>query len=158
MGCAPNFVGWAYYIENNEGWEKITDGLSKTLMFVERAGIPTYYESRKPRSWEEEEWGTEDVWPRRLPNPHFKLFPVPWGTFKRTYDTSMMLGPHGLRVNRANTTGVYSFHNGVNVAMCDSSVDFKSEDIDVEVMKALVTARDNEIVSGDVAFFPKAAP
>ena len=36
--------------------------------------------------------------------------------------------------------------------MCDSSADFKPEDIGLEVMNALFAARGNEIVSRGVAF------
>ena len=147
-GCSNELYGWAVYIENNEGWQKITDGLSKTLMFVERAGIPIYYEFSRPVKSPWSELYIGEAWPRDVPNPHVKKASVcQWGEFKRTHNTFLSRGPHGLLVNQSNTQGVYSFHDGVNVVMCDSSVDFKSEDIDLEVMKALFTARGNEIVS-----------
>lgn len=140
--CSGDYflVGWLPLIENNEGWEKITDGLSQTLMFVERAGIPTYYQPR-------DAWHPDGAQSNREPNLDV-AYAMPWGQFKSA-DGGMSVLLHGLRVNLSNTAGVYSFHNGVNVAMCDGSVDFKSEDIDVNVMMALFTAEGDEIVSGD---------
>ena len=115
-------------------------------MFVERAGLPIYYEFSRPVK----SWGKvigED-WPSDIPNPHVQHASVcQWGEFKSTGYSFLFPDPHGLLVNQSNTQGVYSFHDGVNVVMCDSSVDFKSEDIDLEIMKALFSARGNEIVS-----------
>lgn len=128
-GCAEPIKGWAAYIENNEGWQKITDGRSKTMMFVERAGIPDFYQENRERVQltkpaRASHWGNFHLW-----RPFFGI----------------QLKPFGLHVNCSNGGNAYSFHAGVNAAMCDGSVDFKSEDIDPLVLLALFTARGDEL-------------
>lgn len=134
-----NYWGWASLVANPKDWGKITDGKSNTLMFVERAGLPTYYESRP-------DWHPDGAWSTRDPNPHI-TFVTYWGDFQTLIEWGE--DQEGIAVNRANTTEVYSFHNGVNVAMCDGSVHFKAEDISPRVMQALFTAQGGEVISGD---------
>jgi prepilin-type processing-associated H-X9-DG protein len=39
-------------------------------------------------------------------------------------------------INRTNVDGIYSFHAGANVVMCDGSVQFKAEGTDPGIMVA----------------------
>ncbi|MCO6046644.1 DUF1559 domain-containing protein [Aeoliella sp. ICT_H6.2] len=147
VSCGKSYEGWPAYIEDNQGWERITDGLSRTMMFIERAGIPIFYEARDVSH----HLGS---WPNRVPNPDVTSAWY-WGRFRAGY--SMFLQGSvttGLTVNQSNTRGAYSFHDGINVAMCDGSVHFKSEDVDPMVMLALLTPQGDELVSGDNVTWP----
>ena len=42
----------------------------------------------------------------------------------------------GMEINRTNLYGVFSFHDGANVMMCDGSVSFQAEDTSPEIMLA----------------------
>ncbi|WP_261360737.1 DUF1559 domain-containing protein [Aeoliella straminimaris] len=139
-GMNGNFYGWSTYISDYKGWEKLTDGLSTTLMFVERAGLPTYYETLPHHGSHNREPNTDVA---------FVTF---WGVFQPLSWVNIPWRPsQGLEINRANTTEMYSFHRGICVAMCDGSVHFKAEGVDPRVMLALFTAQGEEIVSGDRA-------
>ena len=50
-------------------------------------------------------------------------------------------------VNKNNHAGPYAFHNGVSVVMCDGSVHFWPEEIDEDVMFALLTREGSELYS-----------
>jgi len=112
---------------------KIVDGLSKTFAFVEQTGEPFLYEARP----ENHELGP---WPSHIPSNRELETP-----FRRTWAASEFhhheLGPDhsqysGIEINRTNQFGVFSFHRGVNVVMCDGSVHFLSEDTPVDIMIA----------------------
>ena len=45
----------------------------------------------------------------------------------------------GLQINMRNRNGLYSWHAGVNVAMCDGAVSFKPEGTHPEVMLVLLS-------------------
>jgi|GEM_PF-1900435 len=45
----------------------------------------------------------------------------------------------GLDINKTNVSGLYSFHTGVNVCMCDGSVRFWKEGMAAEVVLAAIT-------------------
>lgn len=132
-GCSVDLLGWTAYVDSSGGWEKITDGLSQTLLFAERAGISNYYETLP-------EYHPNGPWSNRVPNPHVRSA-FRWGSFSVGFFGHL----YGLEVNKSNTSGLYSFHNGINVAMCDGSVHFKSETVDPMVMLALFTARGDEL-------------
>lgn len=140
-GKNGNFYGWSNYISGVKGWERLTDGLSTTLMFVERAGLPTYYEAHPDETGFNRDPRTATT------NVNFATF---WGVFQPLHRTNFPWYPaQGLAINRANTTEMYSFHRGICMAMCDGSVHFKLEDVDPKVMLALFTARGDETVSND---------
>jgi prepilin-type N-terminal cleavage/methylation domain-containing protein len=140
-GSAADLIlsGWAAHISKSVGWERISDGMSNTLMFVERAGLATYYELRP-------HWHHDGAWSPREPNPSVKGATF-WGYFEPLYQSRASDFVYGMSINRANTMEMYSFHNGINVAMCDGSAHFKTEDIDPKVLLALFTAQGDEIVS-----------
>lgn len=135
-----SYMGWVPLVTTPGRWEKVTDGLSQTLMFVERAGLPVFYEGRL-------ESHPNGAWSSRDPN-YDVSFATYWGEFEPLETGSLI--PE-FRVNRANTTEMYSFHDGIIVALCDGSVHFHAEDIDSGVLVALITAQGQEIVSGDCA-------
>ena len=115
---------------------KIVDGLSKTFAFVEQTGEPFLYEAR-PHTHE------LGAWPSHVPSE--REFPEVEAPFRRTWNASEFhhheLGSKhdqysGMEINRTNLFGVFSFHEGVNVVMCDGSVHFLSEETSADVMIA----------------------
>ena len=95
----------------------IRDGLSKTILIGEQAGMPESF-SENGSSFS----GSLSAWINVLPgNIH----------------------AHTL-INKNNRSGLYSFHpSGTHVSMCDGSLRFLPEDIDVEPYTDLLT-RDKE--------------
>ena len=105
---------------------RIEDGVSNTLMFVEAAGLPTVYDGRPANH----ELGP---WPSRVPS---NLEGLRRGTFRHHEKGSEHPIYSGMEINRTNVTGIYGFHAGANVVMCDGSVHFKSDGTDPEIMVA----------------------
>jgi prepilin-type N-terminal cleavage/methylation domain-containing protein/prepilin-type processing-associated H-X9-DG protein len=115
-------------------WASVTDGLSNTLFYCEDAGRPVEYVAGKRPSgsttsgaaWADEagEFGLHGCTP---PN-----------------DTRPGLRP----INCTNDGEPYAFHtNGINVGLCDGSVRFISESIDIRTFARLVTAQAGEVVN-----------
>lgn len=117
---------------------RISDGLSKTILFSEQSGGPTRYSgsigkdgerysSRVPRTdlnwcgsyysggWTEP-FGSETIEVLNAPN-----------------------GEQGASLNWDNCTGLYSFHNGVNASYCDGSVRFLAEGVDTDTIVRMIT-------------------
>lgn len=112
---------------------RIADGLSKTFAFVEQTGEPFLYEERP----DHHELGP---WPSHVPSDREQE-----RRFRRTSVAGDFhhheLGPShnqysGMEINRTNRHGIFSFHNGVNVVMCDGSVHFLSQDTSVDIVIA----------------------
>lgn len=117
-------------------WSSVSDGLSNTLFYSEDAGRPTEYVGGRRQSattasgsaWADEasEWGFQGCTP---PN-----------------DTR----PGLTAINCTNDGEPYSFHSGgINVGMCDGSVRFLRESIDVRTFARLVTAQGGEVFNLD---------
>jgi prepilin-type processing-associated H-X9-DG protein len=108
--------------EGRQGaWKRIRDGLSFTILLLEQAGKPQAYDGRRqilPADPTEGPWATAEM--------------------------SSFLGA-GL--NRDNYADPYSFHRGVNVAMCDGSVHFLYDEIDAAILRALMSRDGHEIMS-----------
>jgi prepilin-type processing-associated H-X9-DG protein len=103
----------------------ISDGLSHTLLLVERSGWPTWY-------------GTH----RDLAEPPHQF--SDYGAWVPADVLTDWLVPH-TRVNEHNAYGLYSFHSGgAHVAMCDGSIHFLSEHVSFDVLAALVTREGGE--------------
>jgi len=109
-------------------FRKLVRGTSKTLMYAEVAGLPVAREGR----------------PSNSPlGPHSSR--VPSDVITRGGFSSFLhheLGPvatvySGMQINRTNRRGIYAFHNGASVAMCDGSVSLKSTDTDPESLVSL---------------------
>jgi prepilin-type N-terminal cleavage/methylation domain-containing protein/prepilin-type processing-associated H-X9-DG protein len=135
---------------------KITDGLSKTILFAESAGREDVWRerTRSPANADQAAgascaraqggaWATND-------NPYgFGEKASAWCTSGPTagpIPTTLM------RVNGSNENGwlVYSFHTGgANIAMADGSVRLVSEDTSVQILGQLATRAGGEAVSLD---------
>lgn len=117
-------------------FKHITDGLSKTVMTYERAGLPDRYfekggykEVHQPP--ELMTWGNIGLWAMSGEEMQNHLLVK--------YDQSL--------INRDNQGGMYSFHTGgVMVAMVDGAVKFMQEDTDTESLLASITRSGNELV------------
>jgi prepilin-type processing-associated H-X9-DG protein len=115
----------------------IIDGLTKTTLILERAGLPDHYfdsgravELHDPPQFRT--WGNVGLWAisaETLLNHLQEEAGVPI-------------------VNGDNLHGLYSFHpGGVHVAFADGSVQFLKEAIDTKTVLALVTRDGGEILS-----------
>ena len=113
---------------------RIRDGESTTVLFVEQAGKPSLIPkielpagAEPPRDedgYEIEPQSNEGPWI----TSEFSDFSIP-------------------ALNANNQNGIYGFHSGATVAMCDGSVHFWPEEIDSGVMFALLSREGQEIVS-----------
>ncbi|MCE9554447.1 MAG: DUF1559 domain-containing protein [Planctomycetes bacterium] len=117
---------------------KIKDGLSNTILLAEQAGRPTYYIGR-----------TAQASNTSMTNPKF------WGCWAayqsvqaQGWNAALPPAAGGIfTMNRSNSQGVYSFHNGGgNFGLCDGSVRLISEEIDIKIMMALYTADGGESI------------
>jgi prepilin-type N-terminal cleavage/methylation domain-containing protein/prepilin-type processing-associated H-X9-DG protein len=116
-----------------------TDGTTSTMLVTEQAGRADYYikgikQASNAALSQGTAWGS---W------PSFQVFQV-WifGSDGTTKD-----GPGGCTLNCNNSQGVYSFHKGgSNTSLVDGSVRFLSENMDANVLIALVTINAGEIV------------
>jgi prepilin-type processing-associated H-X9-DG protein len=103
----------------------IDDGLSSTLMVVEQAGKPNFV------------WHPySDTGPYEL-----DLSLGPWLTCELAFF------PDSVKVNEINASGIYAFHPaGANVLMCDASVHFLSAKVSPELVQALATRENGEVI------------
>lgn len=112
--------------------KRITDGLSKTVAFFESCG-PYEYTARPNNH-------PDGPWPSRSPvlddeeQPRRKLRA---GGIEHHRLGSGHFEYSGLDINKTNVWGLYSFHVGVNLAMCDGSVRFTPEGTDPEAVLAM---------------------
>ncbi|MEM8944997.1 MAG: DUF1559 domain-containing protein [Planctomycetota bacterium] len=102
----------------------IEDGLANTALLVEQAGKPMLYDEN--RIGEEIDPPGEGAW--------------------ATADFSSF---YASGINRDNLKGIYSFHGGAIVAMCDASVHYFSADMEVEVVTALLSRNGDEIINAN---------
>ncbi len=112
---------------------RITDGMSRTGLFYESAD--------KTRNWK------ADL-STPLPSSQLGVWVKGGANGYRgyTYDGASFPGPCAVNCN--NSTSLWSFHpNGANIVMCDSSVRFVSDNIDVWVMYAIVTRNGEELLN-----------
>ena len=101
----------------------IADGLSRTALLAEQAGKPLQYDRARIA---EAVYPTEGTW--------------------ATADFSSFYADG---INRDNLTGIYGFHSGAIVAMCDGSAHLFSEDMQPEVVTALLSRNGDEIIQAD---------
>ncbi|MDC0937350.1 DUF1559 domain-containing protein, partial [Pirellulales bacterium] len=102
---------------------RIGDGLSRTALLVEQAGKPLKYDRTKQS---EEVTPTEGAWA----TAEFSSF-------------------YAGGINDDNLSGVYGFHEGAMVAMGDASVHLFAEEMEVEVLTALLTRDGDEIIDAN---------
>jgi prepilin-type N-terminal cleavage/methylation domain-containing protein len=116
-------------------WASVTDGLSNTLFYCEDAGRPDLYNYEKKlvstnsvggSAWCDEaaEFGLHGCEP-----------------------TGNDVRPGRRAINCTNNGEPYSFHpTGINVGLCDGSVRFIRDSIDIRTFARLVTAQAGEII------------
>lgn len=111
---------------------RITDGLSNTMVYAEVSGLPIVREGR-PENHPLGPWPSHQPTDRDL--DHIRS----WGKFRHHELAEEAPFYSGMQINRTNLSGIYSFHDGALVLMCDGSARIKSEETDPEVMVALFT-------------------
>ena len=149
--AAPTYQAGAWQLEFNAVSlgtpvtlhpNKISDGMSKTFMFVEVAGDPEFYEARPANH-------PLGAYPNNVPSDrsltHQSENGLQIGTIHgRGHFWHHTFGEEyhrysGMELNRTNHHGVFAFHVGGNVAMCDGSVHFLSQETSVDILVAKFT-------------------
>jgi prepilin-type N-terminal cleavage/methylation domain-containing protein len=115
----------------------ISDGLSNTMLFSERAGRPDLYRSGEP----------VDPYPYSNPNAGMDHHQAAWGISTHIW---WLIQSHDQSINATNATGTYSFHDsGAYVGLADGSVRFLSKDTDPKNLSALATRSSGDVVQLD---------
>ena len=110
---------------------QISDGLSKTLLFIEIAGYPQIYENGVPTSI------TTDTSDKGI---YWFLDQVSFSVSAKVPTVSF--------INYTNDTEIFSFHTtGVSYARCDGSTHFMSDAIEPEVFVSLFTYNSGDQLS-----------
>lgn len=126
---------------------RITDGLSHTILVAEQAGPPTRYSGykggrpREPRpdlGWCVSLSGNEEI-----AGAWFAHLDAETIQFVREAEQTKA-------VNWDNCFGLYSFHQGVNATFCDGSVKFISEDVHRDVVISHLTRSAEDIVDASL--------
>jgi prepilin-type N-terminal cleavage/methylation domain-containing protein/prepilin-type processing-associated H-X9-DG protein len=132
---------------------KVSDGMSKTIMFVESAGRPNHYvqgKTLKNLMWEENstlkqpglggltdyQWADGGI----AADGSDGLYIV-WGKkYPTTTDIQAACPMRTSVMNCDNYKGVYSFHSGgTNIAFGDGSVQFIKDDVAADTFVSLIT-------------------
>jgi prepilin-type processing-associated H-X9-DG protein len=137
-GDSKEYAGQIPNTDRTARLRDIADGLSQTMLIVERAGRPDIYERGKP----------VDPYP----------FADPIGHMMDHHQAAWAISSHSgwlvfiseYSINETNRGGVFSFHAaGANVGLADGSVRLLSESTDQETANALSTRSSGDIVSLD---------
>jgi len=115
---------------------QITDGLSHTVLVLERAGLPDQYfeggakvEPHEPPKYRT--WGNVGLWAISGSENLNQIY----------HQTDSPL------VNFDNMLGLYSFHpGGVHIALADGSVHFMADSVNTSLVLALVSRVGSEVV------------
>jgi len=111
---------------------RIKDGESTTVLFVEQAGKPNIIPKIELPPDPPRDADGNVIEPQSNEGPwitsEYSIFSVP-------------------ALNKDNQKGIYGYHSGASVAMCDGSVHFWPSEIDSGVMFALLSREGHEIVS-----------
>ena len=110
---------------------RVTDGMSKTIAYAERSSFGSYEalteghpdgprSARTPASKAPSRGHRGQFW-------HHRKEPSEVGYYS------------GLHINKTNRMGVYSWHQGAFVLMCDGSVQLKPEETHPEIVLSLMT-------------------
>ncbi len=118
-----NDMGGVLMDDKNRRIGSISDGLSKTLLFIESAGMPDIYVDGKPTGAQ----GTQ------ADNG------VNWYLDQVSFSVSANV-PTQPFINYTNDTEIFSFHTaGVTYARCDGSTHFLIDSIEPEPFVSLFT-------------------
>jgi prepilin-type N-terminal cleavage/methylation domain-containing protein/prepilin-type processing-associated H-X9-DG protein len=127
-GCPPGTL------KNQSGkttWRQCTDGLAQTIMFVEDAGRPDYWEDRQLKNTQPHSNNDGARWAD--PDAEF------WGHNLCAGGTSM--------INCNNRNEIYSFHSGGAIfAFADASVQYIADTTDISIQMALLTRAGSDVV------------
>jgi prepilin-type N-terminal cleavage/methylation domain-containing protein/prepilin-type processing-associated H-X9-DG protein len=110
--------------------QKVTDGLSHTLMLFEDGGRPMTYVGGvlNPGTSSGAQWADKDNY---------------------FYTNSMICGDGDQVVNCMNDNEIYSFHpNGCNYLYCDGAVRFSRETMNIDTLVSLLTRAAGDNVNG----------
>jgi prepilin-type processing-associated H-X9-DG protein len=129
----------------------VSDGLSHTIMFVESAGRPFYYEKGEficeasetasdcPPTTSSDKFMTRNDWAWGSDEVYSVFGGSPTADKADCGITSVM--------NCDNFDQIYSFHSGgANIVFGDGSVNFLNESIDVDVIISMITRGANDTV------------
>jgi prepilin-type N-terminal cleavage/methylation domain-containing protein len=147
-----SFVAWDGILQVEEVWQKngryvmdrrrvtsdrVRDGLSSTLLFVEDAGRPRCYTGSKLGCLNRNGISVDDT-------NSFRHYWSTWLLYIALNDYCYQ----SQLINCGNNSQPYSFHTGgINVAKGDASVEFLSDAIDAETFVSLVTMNGGEVIS-----------
>ena len=109
---------------------RATDGLSKTILVAEQAGGNQQYARGTS--------GAHVVW--KAGNPWL-------GPQALFFVSSYELKPEATAINWSNVGGIFGFHGGANVVLCDGSVRFLDETIEKAVVTSLLARNDGGMTS-----------
>lgn len=121
-----NPLGWDVIPGQGAPLKYITDGLSKTILIGEQAGLPEYIPTptdagHGDRFASNGSYGKDGLW---------------WTSWINASRSKTIR----YAVNRTNYRALYSFHpQGVNTSLCDGSVRFLNEAIDQVALHRLLT-------------------
>lgn len=125
----------------------ITDGTAHTMVFVEMADKPNQWRAGKLH---DQQYGEDDSAKPIVDGYSFGQWVCPNWNHLRSYDEAgeKQFGPCG--VNCSNSGSIYGFHPGwANVAMADGSVQRLRAGLEEEVMVALVSIADAEVITSE---------
>ncbi len=127
-GTAPTDIAGVLIDNKLRKISAVSDGLSKTLLFVETAGMPLGYRvGRAAPVLQTDTYEFAIHW--YLDQVSFSVSEVPF-------------------INQTNETEIYSFHTGgVTYGRCDGSAHFMNEEIDPEPFLSLVTYNSGDLVT-----------
>jgi prepilin-type N-terminal cleavage/methylation domain-containing protein/prepilin-type processing-associated H-X9-DG protein len=124
----------------------ITDGLSNTLLVVEDAGRPTFYNASRqpyPEGTRTDVDGTMQYYKQGG-------WADPGGAFSLDGATPNGDIPGDCPMNCTNNSEIYSFHpSGANVVLADGSVRFLKDSISMLTLAKLITRSGGEVIGND---------
>lgn len=125
-----NDMGGVLMDDKNRRIGQIVDGMSKTLLFIESAGMPTIYVNGKPT-------GSVGTTANNGIN---------WYLDQVSFSVSANVPTEPI-INYTNDTEIYSFHPaGVTYARCDGSTHFMIDTIEPEPFVSLFTYNSGDLL------------